>query len=315
MKFSVGLNFENDAFVDAVIKYKNEISEVYFSWGAFPNGRSDQLRSENLPPWQMQSKQIEALEKMHNEGISFNLLFNANCYGVESQSWSLFNRIGEVVDYVLNEYSLSCVTTTSPLIAKFIKANFENVEVRASVNMEIGTVEGMEYLSDYFDSFYIKRECNHDFAHIEKLYNYAQEEGKKLCVLANSGCLNNCSAHVFHDNLVAHESEISKMNNAYNFTGICKEFLSNEQNYPSLISRLNFIRPEDIDKYEAYFVSAKLATRIHPTPVQVLESYVKRKYSGDVLRLLEPTHSIYPYVIENGEPLALKKIHTDVGML
>ena len=91
--------------------------------------------------------------------------------------------------------------------------------------------------------------------------------------------------------------------------------MSNEQNYPSLISRLNFIRPEDIDKYEAYFVSAKLATRIHPTPVQVVESYVKRKYSGDVLRLLEPTHSIYPYVIENGEPLALKKIHTDVGML
>ena len=29
----------------------------------------------------------------------------------------------------------------------------------------------------------------------------------------NSGCLNNCSVHVFHDNLVSHESEIAAMDN------------------------------------------------------------------------------------------------------
>ena len=34
-------------------------------------------------------------------------------------------------------------------------------------------------------------------------------EGKELYMLANSGCLNNCSAHVFHDNLVAHEAQIA----------------------------------------------------------------------------------------------------------
>ena len=31
---------------------------------------------------------------------------------------------------------------------------------------------------------------------------------KKLYLLANSGCLNDCPSHVFHDNLVAHEMEV-----------------------------------------------------------------------------------------------------------
>ena len=70
----------------------------------------------------------------------------------------------------------------------------------------------------------------------------------------------------------------------------------------------NFIRPEDIHKYEPYFETAKLATRIHRNPAMVLDSYVRGRYSGNILELLEPAHSIYPYVVENGDPLRLVKI-------
>ena len=44
----------------------------------------------------------------------------------------------------------------------------------------------------------------------------------------------------------------------------------------------------------------------------VLKSYANEKYSGNILELLEPAHSIYPYVIENGDPLKLIKINTDI---
>ena len=64
---------------------------------------------------------------------------------------------------------LNGITTTSPLIARFIKDNFENLDVRASVNMSVGSVEGFEYISDYFDSFYLKRELNRDFDKINKI--------------------------------------------------------------------------------------------------------------------------------------------------
>ena len=316
MKYSVGYQLSNNTeFLNKIIEYKFHIYEVYFSWGDFPNGRNNQVKRADMLPWEAQSKQMDDLKRLSDAGIELNLLFNANCYGADSQSREFFNKIGDTIDYIKNCYGLKSVTTTSPLIAKFIKNNFENLHIRASVNMEIGSIEGMKYIAEYFDSFYMKRELNRDFNAIEKLYRWTKESGKELFLLANSGCLNNCSVHNFHDNLVAHENEISKMDNAYDFRGICKEFLKKEENYIALIENTNLIRPEDIYKYELYFKAAKLATRVNPRPVRILESYIKGSYSGNILEILEPSHNIYPYIVENGNPLKLIKLDTDIAFL
>ncbi len=316
MKFSVGYQLSNNTeFLNKIIEYKSHIYEVYFSWGEFPNGRNNQVKHADMLPWEAQSKQMEDLKKLSDAGIELNLLFNANCYGADSQSREFFTKIGDTIDYIKSCYGLKSVTTTSPLIAKFIKNNFENLHVRASVNMEIGRIEGMKYIAEYFDSFYMKRELNRNFDAIEKLHSWCEENGKELYLLANSGCLNNCSVHNFHDNLVAHENEISKMDNAYNFGGICKEFLRKEENYIALIENTNFIRPEDIHEYEPYFKAAKLATRVNPRPVRILESYIRGSYNGNILELLEPAHNIYPYIVENGNPLQLRKLDTDIAFL
>lgn len=308
MQFTVGLQFRDENFLSCILENKDHIREVYFSWGDFPNGRSNQLMGADLAPWELQQKQLEALQRVSNAGIGLNLLFNANCYGADSQSRAFFERIGQTTDYIQSHFGLSSVTTTSPLIAKFMKNNFEGVEVRASVNMEIGTVEGMDYLAGYFDGYYMKRELNRDLSRIEKLHAWCAENGKKLHMLANSGCLNHCSAHNFHDNLVAHEAQIAKMDNAYQFGGICHEYLKDPAHHKALIENTNFIRPEDLGKYAPYFDTVKLATRISRNPSQILRSYIRGKYSGDILRLLEPAHSIYPYVIENGDPLKIVRI-------
>jgi len=316
MKFSVGYQLSNNTeFLNKIIEHKSHIYEVYFSWGEFPNGRNNQVKRADMLPWEAQSKQMEDLKRLSDAGIELNLLFNANCYGADSQSREFFNKVGDTIDYIKNSYGLKSVTTTSPLIAKFIKNNFENLHIRASVNMEIGTIDGMKYISEYFDSFYMKRELNRDFEAIKKLHSWCEENEKELYLLANSGCLNNCSAHNFHDNLVAHENEISKIDNAYDFQGICKEFLKKEENYTALIENTNFVRPEDIHKYEPYFKAAKLATRVNPRPVRILESYIRGSYSGNILELLEPAHNIYPYIIENGNPLKLRKLDTDIAFL
>ena len=308
MKYMVGLKNTDTELVECIKKNKENIYEVYFSWGDVPNGRTSQLESDRYTLWEMQELQRNALKELSKEGIPLNLLFNANCYGKDSQSRAFFNKVGTIIDYVSETYGLQSITTTSPLIAKFVKQNFDGVEVRASVNMEIGSVQGMEYLAEYFDSYYMKRELNRDFDAIKKLHKWCEEHGKKMYLLANSGCLNYCSAHNFHDNLVAHEAEIAQMDNAYEFHGICKEYLKNENHYQALIDNTNFIRPEDMHLYEPYFVAAKLATRIHRNPSMVVNSYMREKYSGNILELLEPAHNIYPYVIENGSPLKLKKI-------
>jgi len=303
MKFDVGYQLYPDyTYINEIIKRKENISGVYFSWGDFPNGRNNQLKRADMLPWEAQTKQQKDLEILSKENISLNLLFNANCYGKDSQSRAFFQEIGEVVDFCLNNYSLKTITTTSPLIAKFIKTNFNNIQIRASVNMGIGTVDGMEYVKEYFDSFYLKRELNRDFKKIKELKCWCDANGKNLYGLANSGCLNNCSAHAFHDNLVSHESEISKMDNGYEFSGICHDYLKKDENIYNYLDITGFIRPEDVYLYEELFDSLKLATRVNTNPVRILKSYIDYKsHRGNVMELLEPNHSVIikPYIIEN----------------
>lgn len=300
MKFSVGYQMRTDMnFINKIIASKEHVEEVYFSWGNFPNGRNSQTLMQT--EWESMEKQISDLALLNDEQIPFNLLFNGNCYGKNSLSRSFFNKIGDTVDYIKENFNLSSVTTTSPLIAKFIKNNFSDISIRASVNMEIGTVRGMDYLSGYFDGYYIKRELNRNFEKIAELKKWCTDNGKTLHILANSGCLNYCSAHVFHDNLVAHESEIAEMDNCYDFDGICHEYLKNPEKRISLVRDTNFIRPEDVGLYEPYFDSMKLATRVSDKPELILDNYINGKCVGNILEILEPNHAgrIYPYVIDN----------------
>lgn len=320
MQFSVGYRVRADEhFVEEIIARKASVCEVYCSWGTFPSGRNDQTRSEGLTAWEAQEKQISDLETLAKAGMKLNVLFNANCYGHLAQSRALFNQVGETLEYT-SRFGLTSVTTTSPLIAKFIKQNFDNVDVRASVNMKIGTVHGMEYVAEYFDSYYVQREKNRDFAALRALRKWCDENGKQMYLLANSGCLNDCSAHTFHDNLVAHEKEIAKMDNGYAFESVCRKYLQQDSNREWLLSGTSFIRPEDVSLYEGITPAMKLATRVHKNPVRILRAYIDRaKYVGNIAELLEPDHSatIYPYVLDNNHIKVTHKngkmIYSDVG--
>jgi hypothetical protein len=303
MKYIVGYPTNADpGFADVAIRYKEHISEVYFSFGDFPNGRNTVAPDGELP-FERQARQIEALGKMSAAGLKFNLLFNGNCYGKDSQSRSFFNKIGDTTDYIQRTFGLNSVTTSSPLIAKFIHENFEGVDVRASVNMEIGTPEGMSYVENVFDSLYLKREYNRDAKALIRMREWCDSNGKQMYLLANSGCLNFCSAHTFHDNLVSHEAEIAGMDNGYEFRGVCWDYLSSDAGRADWLSRTNFIRPEDIEIYEDIVPAVKLATRVNTSPERVIRAYIDGKYRGSVMDLLEPNHSgaFYPSIVDNSE--------------
>ncbi|MBR2930307.1 MAG: hypothetical protein IKC32_03655 [Clostridia bacterium] len=302
MRFSVGYSTGcSPSFVDEIIKRRESIYEVYFSWGNFPSGRNDQTRAAGLTPWEAQARQIRDVSKIAEAGIGLNLLFNAACYGERAQSRALFNEVGDTVDYLL-AYNLKSVTTTSPLIAKFIKQNFKDVELRASVNMGIGSILAMEYVAEYFDSFYVKRELNRQLGALVRLREWCDGCGKEMYILANSGCLNDCSLHSFHDNLVAHETGIAGMDNAYAFESSCSKYLSRPDGAHRLLDATSYIRPEDVHLFEGLVPAMKLATRVHRSPEAVLRAYIDRaRYVGNIADLLEPTHTaaIYPYVVEN----------------
>lgn len=304
MKFSIGYQIdERDTLVPAILRHAARVQEVYFAFGDFPNGRHKQTRSSYLLPYEAQERQLADLDRLHKAGIALNLLLNGNCYGADSLSRSFFSKIGDTVDYLASRFSLPSVTTTSPVIAKFLHSNFAGIEVRASVNMAVGTPTAMGYIADSFDTFYLKRDLNRDMAAIRRARAWCDANGKGLFMLANSGCLNECPLHTFHDNLVAHEEELATRDNAFTFESMCGARLSQRKAMVSLLRDSNFVRPEDIALYEGLFTAAKLATRVNPHPVRIIEAYMAGRYIGNLADLLEPDHAarMYPYVLENSE--------------
>lgn len=305
MKFAVGFQlYENgeEPFSSIVHTYKEHISEVFFAWQDIATGRSAVTTRHGYTDWSAQQRMEEELRAIKAMGIKLDLLFNGNCYGEYAISEKLANTVISVIEHLENAVGgVQIVTTTSLAIAHTVKKHFPKIEVRASVNMKIGTVKAMTYLSDLFDSFHVQREYNRDLSHLKMLKEWADKNGKKLILLANSGCFSHCSGQIFHDNMVSHEAEICEVNNLKDFMPyVCWRALKNRENWPLLLQN-TWIRPEDIHHYEGLFDTVKLATRMHSLPGMVIDAYVRRSFYGNTLDLFEPGFSkaIAPYIINN----------------
>ena len=311
MKFAVGYqladregleNGEDESFVDIVGDYREHIAELYFPWGDMASGRAALLSRRGYTDWTGQRRMEEELIAIKKMGVRLDLLFNANCYGGLAVSEQLENQVGSILEH-FEELTggVDIVTTTSPAIARTVKKYFPKVEVRASVNMRIGTVQGMNYVGGLFDSYYVQRDVQRDIAYVRELKAWADANGKKLCMLANSGCLRFCSGQTFHDNLVAHEKEIDETKNIANWTPhVCWHWYKDQKNWPAIL-QASWVRPEDLHHYEGIFEVVKLATRMHAHPRMVIGAYAERKFRGNLLDLLEPGYgpAFAPWLIDS----------------
>ena len=305
MKCAVGFQLYDlgeEPFSEIVRTYQDHISEVFFAWQDTPSGRSGIATRHGYTDWTAQSRTEEELRAIKDMGIKLDILFNGNCYGEYALSEKLANNVISILRHLEETVGgVEIVTTASPAIAHTVKKHFPDMEVRASVNMKIGTVKGMEYLSGLFDSFHVQRDYNRDLDHLRMLKQWADGAGKKLVMLANSGCFIHCSGQIFHDNLVAHEAQICEVANLKDFTPyVCWNALKNRENWPMLLQN-TWVRPEDLHHYEDLFDTVKLATRMHARPGMVIDAYCRGKFYGNTLDLCEPGfgRAIAPYIINN----------------
>ena len=305
MKYNVGFQLYEggeEPFSDIVESYKDHISEIFFPWQDIATGRSAIATRHGYTDWSAQERMEDELRRIKGMGVKLDLLFNGNCYGEYAISKKLANTVRSVIEH-LDEIGapVDTITTASLAIAHTVKKYFPAVEVRASVNMRIGTVKGMEYLADLFDSYHVQRDYNRNIPHLKMLKEWADANGKKLVMLANSGCFANCSGQTFHDNLVAHESEICEIKNLDDFSPyVCWRALKDKENWHMLLEN-TWVRPEDIHNYEGIFDTVKLATRMHSFPGMVIDAYVRGRFVGNTLDLFEPGfgRALAPYIISN----------------
>ncbi len=299
MKFAVGYQIpqNGERFSEIVDTYKEHIKEVYFSWPGMASGRPQSLGHV----WYAQQRLEEELLAIRRMGIKLDLLLNANCYGANAISNAIKKEIIGLLEYLAAHGCCpEIVTTASPYLAHILKEECPLIEIRASVNMRIGTIQALEYASEYFDSFYLQRDYQRNIKYVREVHEWCEEHQKKLCVLANSGCLRFCPSQTFHDNLIAHSQEAETKSNLNWNPHLCRKVYSDKEHYVDIL-KSTWIRPEDIRKYEGLVDVVKLATRQHSHPRMVIGAYSSGNFDGNLLELLEPGFAtqFFPYYIEN----------------
>ena len=302
---SVGHSFTGEGqftFPQIVDRNKDKIKEVYFAFTGIPSGRSSLGAENGYFDYETTERLISDLLEIVKMGKELDLLLNANCNGGDALSRAHERQIYSILDYLSYKGCMpKTVTTASPVTAKIIKSFDLSIDVRASVNMRICTVKGIQYVEDIFDSFCIFRDVNRDLEKLGELSRYLRKNGKGITLLVNSGCLRGCSMQTFHDNAVAHEAEIfTKDNLPWAGASGCRAYLSRPENHVAFLQN-TWIRPEDLFRYEGLIDCAKLATRMHAIPSVVIEAYAKGYYHGNLADLFEPGHgpTFAPYVIDN----------------
>ena len=299
MKFAAGFQYINSGtlFCEIIADYQTHIGEVYFSFPGTASGRPDAGTPEEC--LDQLEYELTAIRKM---GIELDLLFNGNCYGAYAVSEKFRDEITGILKYLDKKTLLpEIVTTTSPFAAAVIKRSFPGIEIRASVNMRIDSTTAMEYLSDKFDSFYVRRDLQRDLETVKEFHSWCRANGKKLGMLANSGCLRNCPYQTFHDNLVAHDAEIREVRNVRDIMPhLCWERYQKAENRSDFL-RSSWIRPEDVQKYEPFIDVMKLATRQHISPRMIIGAYTAGRFEGNMYDLTEPCFSqrFAPEILDN----------------
>ena len=284
------------SFLELARRYAPRLREVYFSWPGLLNGRAHVHKREHEA-----ERIISDLQYCKEHGMKLDLLANATCYGekafTEEQRLQLTGIVERLASAGLYP---EIVTTTSPYIARVFKVNFPDIEVRASVNMELRSTIALEYLAPWFDSYYIGRDVQRDLPTFHMMSAWCRDHGKKLCMLVNSGCMRNCPWHVFHETLQAH-----------NFSGIFSEMYANRLDLVCHsvfrsghfvdFLRCSWIRPEDVHVFEPELETIKLSTRQVKYPFEIVEAYLNASYDGDLLRLMDPHHGFFfrPNRIDN----------------
>lgn len=297
-RFSVGYQYPDgetcERFPEILSDYRDFVEELYFAPGNIPSGRSPAADSSGLEEDEAFSILKEDLTAISGMGIKRNMLFNGNCMGGLSVSRELEKLLSHTVEQFLDIGEIHALTTASPFIAKYLKKEFPFLEIRASVNMKIGTVEALEYAKEYFDSFCLQRDYNYRLDSLRSMAQWAGKYGKKVTLLANSGCLKNCFAQTFHDNLVSHLSEVFLHECRKDPNVIfCRDFYAKEENRREYLAHSTLIRPEDLFHYAEFTPHIKLATRTHFNVRMVLDAYTRGCFSGNLFDLSEPCHGIF----------------------
>ena len=287
MKFCIGYNHDIKllALLDV---YKDNIEALYF-----PIPRQYLGSGRHISQKRRYVSEIpEIIKKCNSLNIRSQLLLNASCEGESGLETSFFSKI---INYIqrLKDLGLKSVIVTNPVYISEIKEQIKEIEVEASINCYVKTVEHALYLKDLgVDILTIDRDINRNITLIKEIKN---KTGLKIRILVNEGCLRNCPFRNMHFNFIAHKRPHRKAEEVSGvfFEKWCMKIFSKN---PEKIFSVPFIPPGALKHYTQFVDYFKISSRDSSTSsIEFrLKTYINQDFNGNLLSLLDCA-GISPY--------------------
>jgi collagenase-like PrtC family protease len=282
MKFSIGYNHDM-SMLDIVLKYKKNISDLYFPIPVEFLGSGRNIVQRN----KYKKEIIMLIDFCNKHNISSNLLINPTCEGNLIGNQCHMNMVVEYVEKLYKK-GLKSVTLVNPMYIKIIKQKIPKLKIQCSVNCNIDNIEKAKFYDDLGVSvIVIDRDINRNLDLIKKIKSKVKA---KLKLMLNEGCFLNCITRNIHFNYTAHNTDGKEMNGRF-----CMDIIKKK---PELFFKSPFVRPEDLKHYNSLIDEFKIVTRSQQTDKVelILKAYIDQKYDGNLLDLID---SEYPKTVFN----------------
>lgn len=278
MKLSIAANYD----MDLVPRLKGyPVDDVYgklptdFVGGGRPSYMGTPVTKRTL---------AEYVAHLRAHGIGFNYLLNASCMGNDEWTRQFQKRFVAFLDD-LGRMGVRTLTVSTPYMLELIKKRFPQFAVKVGIYAQVDTPRRAKFWEDLgadsinLESFSINR-------NLPLLQAIRRAVRCDLQLIPNHVCLVNCAMQPYHQNAFAHGSS----NPGRLLVDYCTLRCSRQRlRDPSFFIKAQWIRPEDVGRYEALGIGTfKLLERGIPSDelLKRVKAYSERRYDGNLADLL-----------------------------
>lgn len=283
-KFKVPAIFDKE-YIDSLKQlnesYKN--SKIIETYGCFPDDEIGSSRVGTQLP-QIDYKALkEYIEYSKANGIDFNYIMNTTCHGDLSNAE--LNKILHKQIELLKKMGVDSITVSTPYLMEFIKMNYPEIKVVASINMCASSISQTLQLKEMgARRIVLDRNINRNLQLLKDIKASCDTDFE---LLANSLCLPFCIMHQYHNNLNSHFSKDTDDGfvQCYPYAKCFSSYIDD----PILMLCSGWIRPEDLKLYTKIGIDKfKIDGRGIPSDIilSVVRPYMEEKYNGNLFDLM-----------------------------
>jgi collagenase-like PrtC family protease len=289
MKLTIPFNGQED-LIPQLAGYP-DVLEVYGKLTSdFVGGGKHSFQTPSIT----KSKLAYNVKIAHKQGLGFNYLLNSSCLNNAELTIKGQRKIAQLMDWLV-DIGVDSVTVTIPYLLELIKKRYPSLKVYVSVLAGVNSLRRAKF----WESMGADRitllnvDVNRNFPLLVQIKNNVKCQ---LSLILNANCLYECPVYVYHGITTSHASQ-----SGHSSKGFVIDYCRIVCRYRQITEPVNFIksswiRPEDVACYEKIGINCfKIIDRGMSTQtiLSIVEAYVKRDYSGNLLDLFpDPTKSL-----------------------